>query len=322
MSISTKKISIIVPVYNVEKYLKRCMESLLNQTYSNLEIILIDDGSTDLSGQMCDEYANADNRVKVLHQRNAGQAVARNRGLDIATGEYIGFVDSDDSCDLSMYAHMVDYLEKKQLDVVICGRFAIRGDEKTPFYYYDENRILDINEIRQLILTDQLGSQPCDKLFKKFLWEGVRFPEGRIYEDLATTYQCFFVSDSPCGYLREPLYFYHLRADSTSFKQNNKQIYGIFSAFEERVYFAEVNEPTCTEHCIAKAANSALGVLNTYYVDCVQFNPEVLERAKVFLNKYKNEILKNKYISFQRKGIFWFYFNLHRMYRIALKLRR
>lgn len=115
------KVSIIVPVYNVEKYLVRCMESLLNQTLKEIEIILVDDGSPDNCPQMCDEYARRDSRVKVIHKSNAGLGYARNSGLDVAVGEYIAFVDSDDYVDTSMYATLWNEARASNADVVFCN---------------------------------------------------------------------------------------------------------------------------------------------------------------------------------------------------------
>ena len=116
-----KKISIIVPVYQAEKYISKCIESIVNQTYKNLEIILVDDGSTDRSGEICDEYGKKDNRIVVVHNKNKGVSVARNCGLDIATGDYITFVDSDDYIDLQMYSEMMKVVEKYSCDVVYSG---------------------------------------------------------------------------------------------------------------------------------------------------------------------------------------------------------
>lgn len=114
------KISIIVPVYNIEKYIVRCIESILNQTYSNLEIILVDDGSTDSSGGICDEYAKKDDRIVVIHKVNGGLSDARNAGLKVVTGDYIGYVDGDDWIDSTMYEDMLSVMEAKDIKLSIC----------------------------------------------------------------------------------------------------------------------------------------------------------------------------------------------------------
>ncbi|MBO7334370.1 MAG: glycosyltransferase, partial [Lachnospiraceae bacterium] len=118
-------ISVIVPVFEVEKYLKECIESILNQTYTNLEIILVDDGSPDKCGEICEEYAKTDNRIIVIHHENKGLSSARNRGLDIATGDYIGFVDSDDKIAPDMFEILLNNLKQYDADISICGFYRL-----------------------------------------------------------------------------------------------------------------------------------------------------------------------------------------------------
>ena len=146
-----KKISIIVPVYQAEKYISKCIESIVNQTYKNLEIILIDDGSTDRSGEICDEYGKKDNRIVVVHNKNKGVSVARNCGLDIATGDYITFVDSDDYIDLQMYSEMMKVVEKYSCDVVMCD--CIKEFEKKFHLVVDKLRFLGYYKTVMIIIT-------------------------------------------------------------------------------------------------------------------------------------------------------------------------
>ena len=126
-------ISIIVPVYNVEKYLKKCVDSIVNQTYKNLEIILVDDGATDNSGKICDELVELDNRIKVYHKKNGGLSDARNYGVERATGDYIGFVDSDDYIDAEMYEKLYEAIKKENVDVAECN-LKIVYPEKTDLF--------------------------------------------------------------------------------------------------------------------------------------------------------------------------------------------
>lgn len=122
-----KKLSVIVPIYNVEKFLRRCIDSIINQSYSNLEIILVDDGSPDNCGKICDEYAALDNRIKVIHQANGGLSAARNIGIDSATGEYVAFIDSDDYIASNMYDEMISLMETNDLDIISCNAFIAKG---------------------------------------------------------------------------------------------------------------------------------------------------------------------------------------------------
>lgn len=131
------KLSIIVPVYNVEPYLRRCVDSILNQTFSDFELILVDDGSPDSCGAICDDYAARDRRIKVIHKANGGVSYARNEGLDIAQGEYIGFVDSDDYIHPKMYEILVGVIEREQVDLVQCGYQRVCPEETTTYFPID-----------------------------------------------------------------------------------------------------------------------------------------------------------------------------------------
>lgn len=180
-------ISIIVPVYNVEEYLPKCLDSIINQTYKNLEIILVDDGSTDNSGKICDEYAFKDNRIKVIHKVNGGLSDARNAGLDICTGDYIGFVDSDDYIDKDMYALLYEFGFENNLDVAMCGAVDVIGD-KLIFPKQFETIILDNKEkiIANLFVNKKGGAviPIWNKLFRRKVIINERFDVGKSYEDV------------------------------------------------------------------------------------------------------------------------------------------
>ena len=177
-------ISVIVPVYKVEPYLRRCLDSIVNQTYRNLEIILVDDGSPDNCPVICDEYAKKDNRVKVIHQENRGLSAARNAGLDIATGDYIAFVDSDDSIADDMFKEMVAVIERERADIVKCGVCEVKGEkiEKIAF----KNQLYETNQLGGLFEKCRGGmrwSVVWNGLYRSNLVEDIRFPVGFIHED-------------------------------------------------------------------------------------------------------------------------------------------
>lgn len=163
-----EKISVIIPVYKAEEFLTRCLESILTQTYNNLEIILIDDGSPDNSGKICDEYAKKDKRIKVIHKQNEGVSVARNIGIENSTGKYITFIDSDDWIDKYAYEKMLEQMKKNNVDVVKCGFF--KDFEEMPFIYPESKKIdLDVNreEVIQLFTTGRALAGMCYLLIKK-----------------------------------------------------------------------------------------------------------------------------------------------------------
>lgn len=170
------RVSVIVPVYNVEKYLDRCMESLLNQTLKNIEIIMVDDGSPDLCPQMCDEYAKKDSRVKVVHKKNAGLGLARNSGLDIATGEYVAFVDSDDYVGLDMYKTLYDRAEANKCDAVFCGfRTEVRENKWVYSNEVDVDQLWKREDVQQFML-DMIASGVgirAERLYQMSVWHSI-----------------------------------------------------------------------------------------------------------------------------------------------------
>ena len=195
-------ISVIIPVYNVEKFLPYSLERVINQTYKNLEIILINDGSTDGSKAICEKYAKNDKRIKLLSQKNQGAAVARNTGLEVASGEYIGFVDSDDVISLEFYECLYKLLKETDSDISECASVQISDEDLFNKNYKFDN----INNL-EYITTDSLGALNrinsediyitgksivvWNKLYKKELFDDIRFPAGKKYEDDLTTYKLF-----------------------------------------------------------------------------------------------------------------------------------
>ena len=180
-------ISVIIPVYNVAAYLSACIESILSQNYSALEIILIDDGSTDESGEICDEYAKRDSRINVIHQTNAGAAAAKNTGLKAATGTYLSFVDSDDFLESDAYSHMIRIIQEQNADIVQC---SYRDVFKNHAIEHSLEKVT-LNQIDFLALftEDWTCALLWDKLYKKSLFDGVFFETGHKIDDEYFTYR-------------------------------------------------------------------------------------------------------------------------------------
>lgn len=199
-------ISIIVPIYKVELYLRRCLDSILAQTYQNLEIILVDDGSPDNCGIICDEYAAKDNRIKVIHKENGGLSDARNYGLDIARGQYIGFVDSDDWISPDMYAYLLQGLLKYDADIAVCEYYNVYNKKRIATRR-DEDRVFEGGKILEALLGLKIGNYAWNKLYKKELWCDIRYPYGQNYEDVRTTYKLFQKCRRVVG-LKDAKYFY------------------------------------------------------------------------------------------------------------------
>lgn len=205
-----KKVSIIVPVYKVEKYLEECLESLENQTYTNFEIILCDDESPDKCPKICDEYAQKDTRFKVLHKKNGGAASARNAGLEIATGEYIGFVDSDDLVNVQYIEKLVNNLEESEADISVCGYFNLNkvSAEKIAI---EKTGIYSEVEFLNRFLWDWKCGLLWNKLFKAEVLKNVRFAEGHVIDDEFFTYKAV-MNSKKVVVADEPLIYYRLRS--------------------------------------------------------------------------------------------------------------
>ena len=190
-TVRNAKISIIIPIYNREKSLKKCLDSVIRQTYENLEIILVDDGSQDNSGIICDDYANTDKRILVIHQQNAGVSAARNAGLAMVTGDYIGWVDSDDWIEPDMYECMLKNAQEYKADIVVCSRME-RYEDRSIFRGWQKTEILNKEQATQMLLNDEcMQNYLWDKLFRNDLLADITFPVGRTYEDIAVMYKVF-----------------------------------------------------------------------------------------------------------------------------------
>lgn len=217
-------VSIIVPVYNVEKYLKKCVQSIINQTYKNLEIILVDDGSSDNSGKICDEFAQKDNRIKVIHKINGGQADARNKALDIMNGEWVSFVDSDDFIDKFHIENLYLQAIKNNSDICVCGFKIVNEDYKTiRSIKVKFNDSLNGNLAFKYSLNSKIDPSFWNKIFKSSLFKSARFVKGIYYEDRELIHRIFYKADR-VSFLDSESYFYLERVGSTMNHINKKKI--------------------------------------------------------------------------------------------------
>ena len=182
-------ISIIIPVYNVAAFVEKCVDSVLAQTYENIEVILVDDGSTDGSEIICDKYGTIDKRVKVIHKKNGGQGAARNVGLDAATGEYIGFVDSDDWVKKDMFENMLTALLETDSDLSVCGVIYDHIFVKKKYEFFQKPKVFVADKVMEEYLgTPHIGCALWNKLYRRELWENIRIPEVRAREDIMVLY--------------------------------------------------------------------------------------------------------------------------------------
>ena len=211
------KISIIVPVYKVEAYLRPCVDSILAQTFTDFELILVDDGSPDHSGAMCDEYAVRDSRVRVVHKANSGVSAARNTALDLAAGDYIACVDSDDQIAEDYLEKLFRALEREAADIAICGYTSIEEKEAGDLSPTPEG-LWEKTTGKQLCMLmyqkpREINVAPWGKLYRRRFFENVRFPEGKVHEDQFVIPRIFYEASSVVV-LHESLYRYRIRPGS------------------------------------------------------------------------------------------------------------
>ena len=186
-------VSIVVPIFNVERYLTHCINTILQQSYKNLEIILVDDGSPDNCGKMCDEFAIRDSRIKVIHKPNGGLSDARNAGIDIATGDYITFIDSDDYVMPDMIESLMNILTNENADIVQCDYIRGKSDAIIELQRDSSQNnncsVFSENKMSAYLRDGKISTVAWGKIYKKSLFNGIRFPFGRIHEDVFTTYK-------------------------------------------------------------------------------------------------------------------------------------
>ena len=291
-------ISIIVPVYNVERWIGKCIDSIINQTYKNLEIILVDDGSPDNCPAICDEYAEKDKRIKVIHKKNGGLSDARNAGLEIATGEYIGFVDSDDWIEKDMFEYLADGLTKYDADISICNIINVYNF-KTIIDKANMDVVVDKYEGLERLFSDRLENYAWNKLYKRDCWKGVRFPKGKNFEDVLTIYKTFERSKR-IAILDEAKYHYLRRDDSISGNKDFSNRMHIYEAFIDR--YEEV-APRFPQYKCQLFSRFRKWYINEL-CDMVVNHPEqrgenlaLLEIVSAFVSRNKDDIAATTHIS-------------------------
>ena len=209
----SEKISIIVAVYNVEKYLEECIYSLVTQRYRDIEILLVDDGSKDNSGAICEKYAECYPFIKVIHKENGGLSDARNAGIDNATGNYIGFVDSDDWIDPNMYESLIHAIKRDNTDIAICGYYRDYIGKQEKCSDCKEGVYSREEALCKLFMGNEIHDHSVTKLYRKELWDGISFPVGKLYEDIRTIYKVMNKASS-ISVIDECYYHYRQRKGS------------------------------------------------------------------------------------------------------------
>lgn len=314
-------ISIIVPIYNVEEYLPECIESLINQTYKNIEIILVDDGSKDNCGSICDEYAKKDNRIIVIHKENGGLSDARNKGIDISKGEYLTFVDSDDVVSTQFIEKLYKMILENNCEIAICD--YIRFENEIP---KDENIQVEVETVSNLEILTRVYDENVkmivawNKIYKKELFEQIRYPVGKINEDQFTTYKVIYNANK-IAVSNEKMYYYRSNPNSIMGSNFNEKRLQVLEALEERMQFYKDKS---LDGLYKKTQTSYLDIIISLFISSRQNMQDSKKCEEILLSKFKSAYKKmknNEMISMvERRNYIIFNFS-HNLFYFILKVK-
>lgn len=315
------KISVVVPVYNVEQYLEKCVDSLINQTYKNLEIVLVDDGSKDTSGQICDNLKNSNSNIIVIHKENGGLSSARNKGIEVSTGELLCFVDSDDYIEYDMIELLYQNLIKYGADISACSYIMVYPNKDVIISNGNDVKVYNKQEaLKNSLLVNDIGVICCNKLFKRELFNDVTFPVGQAFEDINTMYK-LLNNSNVVVYDPTPKYYYIQRDNSIngqSFKTKkfNEKVYDLYKASMEVYDFVSKNYPEILSECAIGCINYNLRVINKMIVYDV-YRDDIIKTTKTMIKNNKKSI---KHISTAKKIQFMLFDFNYSIYKLVIKI--
>lgn len=285
-------ISIIVPIYNVESYVNKCIDSILNQTYKNIEIILVDDGSSDGCGAICDEYANQDKRIIIVHQDNKGLSGARNAALDIAKGDYILFVDGDDWIEHNTCELLLKNAIEQQADLVSFGYNKVFSTVNRESFVIDTPGIKSkVYVMRQLIWHGwKISDVVWNKIYSRNLFDGIRFPLGRQNEDLGTLYR--LIHNAHTIYMSNDVLYNYTQREGSITKNNNyyREHEDQMFFYEERLRFLRVNYPELVDIQLSMILKRLL--IDKHRISNSSYNEEINKELVALFRENKTKILK------------------------------
>lgn len=311
-------ISVIVPVYNTEQYLRKCVESIQNQTYPNIEIILVDDESPDGSPQLCDELASSDKRIRVVHQKNNGPGGARNAGFLRAKGQLISYIDSDDTIELCMYEIMYKKMLEHNADIVCCSCVRDYPDSHKEILYPD--RVYSGDEAFEILVKNNAagGSGPCNKLIKRNMIEGVKFPTKVLFEDLQTVYR-FYENAEVVVTISDVLYHYFQRENSTT-----HSFFGTHDMNRVRAEYIRACDIDTRKHDVALYLFD--GMANGCMHKCIEIYRLKYKTNAIFDETFRigyecyNKIDSRMKMSIKRKMIYEFFYKYNRLFMVFVSM--
>ncbi|MFT4412573.1 glycosyltransferase family 2 protein [Fredinandcohnia humi] len=299
------EISIIVPVYNLEHLLQKCIDSILSQTFTNFELILVNDGSTDNSGKLCDEFAKHDSRVKVIHKENGGTASCRNVGIKAAKGRYIGFVDNDDYINKYMFEILYNTAIKHSSDIVVCNFRKVDEDSQTNLEELSSDiRIQHLTRIESLnkLYTDDFLTFICpwNKLYNKYLFEDIEYELGNINDDETVAHKLLYKSKKTT-YLNAELYYYVQRKGSQIHSAFHvKRLCKVYALKDREIFFKNINETELHQKALKQYMEKFFWY---YYLAKSRLNDveDELKKLKHTFDHSLIDLLKHPEISWKQK---------------------
>lgn len=293
-------ISVIVPIYNLENYIDRCIKSIANQTYQNLEIILVDDGSTDGSREVCDKWEKTDKRIKCIHKVNGGLSSARNIGIDAANGDFIAFVDGDDWIDSSMYEILYTAIATTNGEIATCGMYLSDGKSKKKYRCVSKIQEYDKKSvIKEILLDHSVDVSVCNKLYRKKVFESLRFPLGENNEDAAVALESI-ENVSRFVHVGVPLYYYFQREKSISHTYDMKNLDDLYKHSLQIENSIRRDYPELEKYANVYVLNQIITIIKCLLKDKNVNREREMETYRKALKNYESKDVV-KYLTIKRK---------------------
>ena len=296
-----EKISVIVPVYNVEQYLERCVDSIINQTYTNLEIILVNDGSTDNSGKLCDELAKKDERIRVIHKENGGLSDARNRGIDEAESDLVGFIDSDDYIDSDMYEVLLKNLNDTDANLSMCALYDVYNNTPEAQVTNKETWELSSEQAIKMVMEAKILSVTAvNKLYRKSLFSDLKFEVGKIAEDAFIMIKLLDKCEKIVA-TNEKKYYYVHRENSITTQKFSTKFLNVIEAYEQNSNIILEKYPKLKDVAQTRMNWAYFYVLDRLLLDD-NYNDKELENKLIsYLKNHRKDILNDPLFTKGRK---------------------
>ena len=313
-------ISIVLPVYNVENYLERCLKTVIAQTYKNIEIILVNDGSTDGSLKICEKYRFADSRIKIVNKENGGLSDARNVGIRNSNGEYITFIDSDDTVESDYVEYLYNLIKRSNVDMAVCAHTVVIEKTNSKFIVSTDNILLsDKIAIKNMLYSNKVDTSAWAKLYKKSLFDEINYPKGMLFEDIATTYK-LFLKAKKIIFGSQSKYNYMIRENSITTQKFNVKKLDLLEMTDLMGQDVLDVYPDLYKAVMRRRVYSRFSTLN----HMISIKTHQKEKAEIihFIKQHGWEVFKDSLTPFRDKVAILLLFIDYRLYKFAWELRK